>query len=128
MITRMFGCTDLARGALPLGAEEVAPVDELESPSVSAAALIASPAPASTPPAISPPLRNARRSTLLCCCGSMLSIRALILGPAVAVGLGLTAQAAAAAETGSTCAPTTLDNSALQDGLVTVSPLAGSRV
>jgi Arylsulfotransferase (ASST) len=46
----------------------------------------------------------------------------------VAVGLGLAAQAAAAVEPGSTCAPTTLDNSALQDGLVTVSPLPGSRV
>lgn len=46
----------------------------------------------------------------------------------MAVGLGLTAQAATAVQTGSACAPTTLDNSALQDGSVTVSPLPGSRV
>ena len=59
--------------------------------------------------------------------GSMPSMRALILGAAVAVGLGLAAHPAVAAQTGPTCAPATLDNSALQDGSVTVSPLPGSR-
>jgi hypothetical protein len=58
----------------------------------------------------------------------MLSIRALILGPAVAVGLGFTAQVAAASQAAPACAPSTLDNSALQAGLVTISPLPGSRV
>jgi hypothetical protein len=45
----------------------------------------------------------------------------------VALGLGFAAQTAAAVQTGPACAPATLDNSALQDGSVTVSPLAGSR-
>jgi hypothetical protein len=54
-------------------------------------------------------------------------MRALILGPAVALGVGLSAQAALAVQAGPSCAPATLDNSALQDGAVTVSPLAGSR-
>jgi len=42
--------------------------------------------------------------------------------------MGLAAQPVVAGQTGPTCAPATLDNSALQDGLVTVSPLPGSRV
>jgi len=50
----------------------------------------------------------------------------------VALGVGLAAQAAdaqaATAQTGPACAPAGLDNSALQAGAVTVSPLAGSRV
>src|ERR1035438_6843091 len=91
--------------------------------SVSAAARMASPAPAMTPPASRPPLRNVRRSTLLCSFGSMLSMRALILGPAVALGLGVRAAPAAAGQSGPTCTPASLDNSALQDGLVTVSPV-----
>ena len=45
----------------------------------------------------------------------------------MAVGLGLGAQAAAAGQTGPACAPATLDNSALGDGSVTISPLPGSR-
>jgi Arylsulfotransferase (ASST) len=57
----------------------------------------------------------------------MLSIRALILGPAVALGLGVLAPAATAGQSGPTCTPASLDNSALQDGLVTVSPVPGSR-
>jgi len=56
----------------------------------------------------------------------MLSMRALILG-AGALGLALVGVSAAAAQTGPACAPATLNNSALQDGVVTVSPLAGSR-
>ena len=52
------------------------------------------------PPAISPPFRNVRRSTLLCCAASMLSMRALILGPAVVAGLGLVAPAAVAGADG----------------------------
>jgi hypothetical protein len=43
------------------------------------------------------------------------------------VGAGLAAQTALAGQTGPACAPATLDNSALQSGAVTVSPLAGSR-
>ncbi|HEY4810271.1 MAG TPA: arylsulfotransferase family protein [Solirubrobacteraceae bacterium] len=58
----------------------------------------------------------------------MLSIRALILGPVMAVGLGFAAQAASASQAAPACAPSTLDNSALQAGLVTISPLPGSRV
>ncbi len=46
----------------------------------------------------------------------------------MAVGVGFATQPAVAGQTGPACAPTTLDNSALQDGSVTVSPLAGSRV
>jgi hypothetical protein len=42
--------------------------------------------------------------------------------------MGLAAQTAAAGTTGPACAPATLDNAALQDGSVTVSPLPGSRV
>jgi hypothetical protein len=43
------------------------------------------------------------------------------------VGLGFVAQPAAAAQAAPACAPATLDNSALQGGAVTISPLAGSR-
>jgi hypothetical protein len=43
------------------------------------------------------------------------------------VGLGLAAQPAVAGRTAPACAPATLDNSALQAGSLTVSPLAGSR-
>src|SRR5271155_81027 len=94
----------------------------------SAAARIARPAPAISPPASSPPFRNVRRSTLLCSFGSMLSMRALlILGPGVVLGVVLLAGTASAGQSAPTCAPDALNNSALQDGLVTVSPLAGSR-
>ncbi len=54
-------------------------------------------------------------------------MRALILGPAIAVGVSLVAPPALAGQTGPACAPATLDNSALQDGAVSVSPLAGAR-
>jgi hypothetical protein len=46
----------------------------------------------------------------------------------VVVGVGFAARSAAAAPIAPACAPATLDNSALQDGSVTVSPLPGSRV
>jgi Arylsulfotransferase (ASST) len=46
----------------------------------------------------------------------------------VAVGVGFSAQPALAAQIAPACAPSSLDNSALQDGAVTVSPLPGSRV
>jgi hypothetical protein len=46
----------------------------------------------------------------------------------VALGVGFSAQAALAAQIAPACAPSSLDNSALQDGTVTVSPLPGSRV
>jgi Arylsulfotransferase (ASST) len=45
----------------------------------------------------------------------------------MAVGLGLVAQTAPAAQIAPACAPATLGNSALQGGAVTISPLAGSR-
>jgi hypothetical protein len=54
-------------------------------------------------------------------------MRALILGPGVALGLGLAAGAASAAQVAPTCIPASLNNSAIQGGLVTVSPLSGSR-
>jgi hypothetical protein len=58
----------------------------------------------------------------------MFSMRALILGATATLGLALAdVSAAVADQTGPACAPATLDNSALQDGSVTVSPLAGSR-
>src|SRR5271163_2776452 len=110
----MFGLSDLAG---PLGATVGLGrvLGAGEPPSGSAAAPIASPAPASAPP-IRVPFRNVRRSTLLCCDASMRSMRALILGPAMVVGLGLVAQPALARQTAPACAPATLDNSALQVG------------
>jgi hypothetical protein len=59
----------------------------------------------------------------------MRSMRALFLGPVIALGLGfagLTATAVAQ-PAAPTCVPASLDNSALQAGAVTVSPLPGSR-
>ena len=125
----MLGCACLGLGAArETGRAGVVLGGAGELPVVSAtAAPIAAPAPASSPPATSPRLSTVRLSTLLSCSGSMFSMRALILGPVVAVGLGFAAQAAAAGQTGPACAPASLDNSALQDGSVTVSPLAGSR-
>ncbi len=56
-------------------------------------------------------------------------MRALVLGPLLALGplgfAGLTATAAA--QSAPTCVPASIDNSALQAGAVTVSPLPGSR-
>jgi len=57
----------------------------------------------------------------------MLSMRALIVGAGASLGLALAGADLAAAQSGPACAPATLNNSALQDGAVTVSPLAGSR-
>ena len=55
-------------------------------------------------------------------------MRALILGPALALGLGVPSlTSSAAAQTAPTCVPASLDNSALQAGTVTISPLPGSR-
>jgi len=45
----------------------------------------------------------------------------------VALGVGLAAASAEAGQSGPTCLPARLSNSALTDGVVTVSPLAGSR-
>ena len=57
----------------------------------------------------------------------MLSIRALIVGLATA-GLGLSVAAASRRRAGApTCTPATLNTSAIKAGLVTVSPLSGSR-
>ena len=66
---------------------------------------------------------------------SMVSMRALIVGvPRRAFGAassalvpGLLVPAIALAQNGPACAPATLNNSALLDGAVTVSPLPGSR-
>jgi Arylsulfotransferase (ASST) len=57
----------------------------------------------------------------------MFSMRALILGATATLGLMLAQGDVAFARAGPTCGPASLDNSALQDGSVTVSPLAGSR-
>jgi Arylsulfotransferase (ASST) len=58
----------------------------------------------------------------------MRCVRALILGPSLALGLGLAGlTATAAAQSAPTCVPTSLEISALQAGAVTVSPLPGSR-
>ncbi len=53
---------------------------------------------------------------------------ALVLGPLAALGLGFAGlTATAAAQSAPSCVPASLDNSALQAGAITVSPLAGSR-
>jgi hypothetical protein len=57
----------------------------------------------------------------------MLSMRALILGPSAVLVVGLAASTAGAAQTAPQCTPARLDNSALQAGAVTISPLPGSR-
>jgi len=57
----------------------------------------------------------------------MASIRAPITGLAVLLALGLATESAHAAVSAPTCAPGTLNTSALLDGVVTVSPLPGSR-
>ena len=54
-------------------------------------------------------------------------MRALILGPVAALGFGLVGAGAAAAQSAPTCGPAKLNNSALQAGAVTVSPLPGTR-
>jgi hypothetical protein len=51
-----------------------------------------------------------------------------MLGPLAALGLGFAGlTATAAAQSAPTCVPESLDNSALQAGVVTISPLPGSR-
>jgi hypothetical protein len=58
----------------------------------------------------------------------MRCVRALILGPLLALGLGFAGlTATAAAQSAPTCVPASLDVSALQAGGVTISPLPGSR-
>src|SRR5271155_4215799 len=93
----------------------------------SAAARIARPAPAISPPASSPPFRNVRRSTLLCSFGSMLSMRALlILGPGVVLGVVLLAGTASAGQSAPTCAPGALNSWGIKSDLVPRSPRAGT--
>jgi hypothetical protein len=122
----MFGFFDVLAGVR--ATVGVAAGVELESSEVSAAAApIAAPTPASRPPAISPRFSAVRLSTRLCSSGSMLSMRAFILGAGATLGLALIGTSVAVAQTGPACAPAVLNNSALQDGAVTVSPLAGSR-
>src|SRR5438270_7257570 len=97
-----------------------------ESVAASASSPIAVPA-AISPPATSPRLRNVRRSTLLSLSGSMLAMRALILGPAVTLALVPAPASVAAPRAAPTCTPVTADNSAVLAGSVTVSPIPGSR-
>lgn len=55
-------------------------------------------------------------------------MRALILGPATALGLGFAGlTSTAVAQSAPTCVPASLDVSALQAGTVTISPLPGTR-
>ena len=55
-------------------------------------------------------------------------MRALILGPVLALGMGFAGlTATAAAQSAPTCVPASLNNSALQAGAVTISPLPGTR-
>jgi hypothetical protein len=55
-------------------------------------------------------------------------MRALTLGPVLALGMGVAGlTATAAAQSAPTCVPASLDNSALQAGVLTISPLPGSR-
>jgi hypothetical protein len=58
----------------------------------------------------------------------MLAMRALILGPAATLVLVPAIASAAASRTAPTCTPATTDNYAVLSGLVTVSPMPGSRV
>jgi Arylsulfotransferase (ASST) len=99
---------------------------EGESVLASASSPIAAPA-ARSPPAASPRLRNVRRSIVLSCFGSMLAMRALILGPAATLVLVPAFASAAASRSAPSCTPATIDNSAVLSGLVTVSPMPGSR-
>ena len=102
-----------------------------ESSVASATARIATPAPASSPPASSPPFTKVRRLSCLLSSGPMPDMRTCILRTATAT------TAAAALAAGSPplalagpapqCTPATLDNSAIQAGAVTVSPIPGSR-
>lgn len=58
----------------------------------------------------------------------MRCVRALILGPLLALGLGFAGlTATAVAQSAPTCVPASLETSALQAGAVTLSPLPGSR-
>jgi hypothetical protein len=57
----------------------------------------------------------------------MFSIRALIVGLVAALALALCVAAASAALHAPRCTPSTLNTSAIKGGLVTVSPLSGSR-
>src|SRR5579859_4067758 len=89
----------------------------------SSAARTPSAVPIAAPPAMSPPRRKVRRLIFLCCRGSMLAIRVLMVGLVTELALVVPAQAHAARP----CTPATLNVSAVQAGSVTVSPLAGSR-
>src|SRR5947209_2640122 len=124
----MFGARrPRAGGVARVGGLRLAPGSE--SVAASASSPIAVPA-ARRPPATSPRLRNVRRSTLLSLLslsGSMLAMRALILGPAVTLLLVTATASAGAPRTAPTCTPVTIDNSAVLGGSVTVSPLPGSR-
>jgi hypothetical protein len=121
----MFG----ARAARRAGGEPARTFglgDEGESVLASASSPIAAPA-ASSPPAASPRLRNVRRLIVLSCFGSMLAMRALILGPAATLVLVPAFASAAASRSAPSCTPATIDNSAVLSGLVSVSPMPGSR-
>src|SRR5664279_1568168 len=58
----------------------------------------------------------------------MTCLRALILGPVLALGMGFAGlTATVVAQSAPTCVPASLNNSALQAGVVTISPLPGTR-
>jgi hypothetical protein len=58
----------------------------------------------------------------------MTCLRALILGPVLALGMGLAGlTATAVAQSAPTCVPASLNTSALQAGAVTISPVPGTR-
>src|SRR5437588_3080714 len=122
-------------GRLPRGCERASAAARSEvrfgpgaaaSPAGSVTARIPSPPPTSAPPPISPRFRKVRRSRCLCSFGSMGPMRALMVRAAALVMLALLARAPAAAAA-PVCTPARLNDSALQAGAVTVSPLSGSR-
>src|SRR5439155_2551926 len=123
---RMFGRLPCACERAPAAVRaEVRSGAGAASPAGSVTARIPSPPLTSAPPPISPRFRKVRRSTCLCSFGSMGPMRALMVRPAALVTLGFLAPAPAAAAP--ICTPATLNDSALQAGSVTVSPLPGSR-
>src|SRR5438876_8895015 len=122
----MFGRLPRARERGPGAAlGEVRAGAGAASPADSEIARSPSPPPTSALPPISPRFRKVRRSRCLCSFGSMGPMRALMVRPAALVMLGFLAPAPAAAAP--ICTPARLNDSALQAGAVTVSPLPGSR-
>src|SRR5580704_13665403 len=111
----MFGFADLVIGDVraPVGAAAGAGGEPASRSPLSVSSRAIAPAPASMPPATSPRLSNVRRSIRLLCLESMFSMRGLILGAGAGLVLTLSPAVVTAAAAPS-CAPATLDNSALQ--------------